>query len=252
VNVAEYLRMYGAEERQWWYAGMRAISLRLLRPALRPGPIRSLDAGCGTGRNVQLLESFGPAFGLDLSPEAMAFARERRIRVVRGSVLDLPFGGETFDVVTSFDVLYHRWVTDDAAAVRELARVLRPGGLLLVRVPALRMLWGAHDEAVHSRHRYTRREVEALLQGAGLALVRATYANSVLFPLLLARRTLDRLLRRSGSDVGFLPGPLEAVFGAALALEARLVGHLSLPVGASVLALGRKATSGPAGTIARR
>jgi SAM-dependent methyltransferase len=245
--------MYEAEERQWWYAGMRGISRRLLEPALPPRrPLRSLDAGCGTGRNVKLLEGYGPAVGIDLSPDALAFARERRAQVVRGSVLSLPFAAASFDVVTSFDVLYHRWVEDDTAAVAELARVLKPGGLLLVRVPALRMLWGAHDEAVHSRHRYTRPEVRRLLARGGLEVVHATYVNSVLFPLLLVRRTLDRWLGRSGSDVGFLPAPLELAFRAALAAEAQVAPHVGLPVGASVMALGRKAAPGPAGTIGRR
>ena len=120
-------------------------------------------------------------------------------------------------------MLYHAWVTDDRAAVAEMARVVRPGGVLLVRVPALRALWGAHDVEVQSRHRYTREELEALLEGCGLRVERATYCNSLLFPLLFARRTLDRLLHREGSDVGFLPAPLEWAFRQALLVEAALV-----------------------------
>jgi hypothetical protein len=118
--------------------------------------------------------------------------------------------------------------------------VLRPGGLLLVRVPALKLLWGAHDEAVLSRQRYTRSEVETLLRGAGLEVLRASYCNTLLFPLLLLRRTLDRLLDRHGSDVGFLPAPLESLFRGLLGIEARLIPHVSLPIGASVTALARK------------
>jgi len=142
--------------------------------------------------------------------------------------------------VMSFDVLYHRWIEDDRVAVRELVRVMRPGGLFLLRLPALKMLWGAHDEAVYSRHRYTRGEVRLLLEGAGLEVRRLTYANSLLFPVIAARRTLDRLLDRHGSDVGFLPPPMEWTFRHLLGAEARLVRRLSLPVGASVFALARK------------
>jgi SAM-dependent methyltransferase len=242
VNVAEYERMYAAEERQWWYAGMRAISFGLLDtvPTAASSP-RFLDAGCGTGQNLEHLARRGRAVGIDLSQDAVAFCRRRGVSVVRGSVLDLPFRASSLDGVVSFDVLYHAWVTDDRAAVREVARVLRPGGLFLARVPALRLLWGAHDEAVLSRHRYHRPELRELLEGAGLDVLRLSYCNTLLFPLLLVRRTLDRLLGRHGSDVSFLPAPLEWVFLRLLCLEAALLRlGLDLPVGASLLALARK------------
>jgi SAM-dependent methyltransferase len=244
VKPVEYRRMFEAEEAQWWYAGQRAIATALLGPALGgrlPGKARVLDAGCGTGFNLLALSRLGRATGIDLAPEALAFCKERGVRAVRASLLGLPFADATFDAVTSFDVLYHAWVTDDRAAVGEMARVLAPGGALLVRVPALRALWGAHDVEVQSRHRYTRGELVALLGGCGLRVERATYCNSILFPLLLARRTLDRALGRAGSDVGFLPAPLEWAFRSALLAEAALVRRgVSFPLGASVVALARK------------
>ena len=244
MNVEEYARMYDAEERQWWYAGMRAISSALLDKHMARGESarRVLDAGCGTGNNLAHFRGRGRgrAVGVDLSEDALRFCRSRGVAAARASVLALPFGAAAFDLVTSFDVLYHRWVTDDGAAVAELARVLAPGGLLLVRVPALKMLWGAHDDAVLSRHRYTRGEVETLLRDAGLDVLELTYANTLLFPVLALRRTLDRLTGRHGSDVAFLPAPVEAAFLGLLRLEARMVRHVRLPVGASVLALGRK------------
>src|SRR5262245_24943508 len=155
VNREEYARMYEAEERQWWYAGMRALSFALLERHWPPGsaggaPPRILDAGCGTGNNLRHFASWGRPVGVDLSDEALRFCRERGVAAAGGSLMALPFGDGVFDCITSFDVIYHRWVSDDAAAVREMARVLRPGGLMLVRVPALQALWGAHDEAVHS------------------------------------------------------------------------------------------------------
>jgi SAM-dependent methyltransferase len=246
MNKAEYARMFEAEERHWWYAGMRKLSFALLDPLL-PGDVRPriLDAGCGTGVNLEHLGRRGRAVGVDLSADALEFCGSRGVAVARASVLALPFKDVSFDVATSFDVLYHRWVADDRAAVRELVRVLAPGGLLLIRVPALEMLRGAHDEAVHSRHRYTRGELVRLLRAEGLQVLRASYGNALLFPLLLLRRTLDRLLGREGSDVSFLPTPLEWLFGSLLALEARLLGLVPLPIGASVLALARKPRSLP-------
>jgi hypothetical protein len=119
--------------------------------------------------------------------------------------------------------------------------VLRPGGLLLVRVPALELLRGAHDAEVLTRRRYTRGELARLIERGGLELVRSSYCNSLLFPLLLARRTLDRLLGREGSDVGFLPGPLEGLFRRVMGLEAWwLARGLAFPLGASAVALARK------------
>jgi SAM-dependent methyltransferase len=242
VNVAEYERMHAAEERHWWYAGMRAIAFGLL-DAFRPASpsTRFLDAGCGTGLNLEHLARRGRAVGIDLSGDAVAFCRRRGVAVARGSVLSLPFRTASLDGVVSFDVLYHAWVTDDVLAVRDAARVLRSGGLLLVRVPALRLLWGAHDEAVLSRHRYHRAELGRLLEAAGLEVLRLSYCNTLLFPLLLARRTLDRLLGRHGSDVAFLPAPLEWLFLRLLRLEAAWLRRgLDLPVGASLVALARK------------
>jgi SAM-dependent methyltransferase len=242
VKAAEYRRMFEAEERQWWYAGQRAVATALLEPwtAGRHG-LRLLDAGCGTGFNLVTLGRLGRAFGLDLSTEALRFCRERGVRAVRGSLLRLPFPDAAFDLVTSFDVIYHDWVPDDRAAVAEMARVLVPGGALLVRVPALEALRGAHDAEVLTRRRYTRAELKTLLEGAGLRLLRATYCNSLLLPLLFARRTLDRAFAREGSDVGFLPGPLEALFRGLMGLEAWLVRRgLSFPLGASAVALARK------------
>ena len=247
MKEAEYRRVYEAEEAQWWYAGMRAIGQALLeRPlsGLAEGGARRLailDAGCGTGGNLAHLARWGRAVGIDLSTDALAFCRERGVAAARAGLLALPFAASTFDGVTSLDVVYHAWVADDRAATREMARVLRPGGLMLVRVPALRLLWGGHDAEVLSRHRYTRAELRALLEDSGIEVLRITYGNFFLFPVVLLRRTLDRLTGRVGSDVAFLPAPLERAFRGLLELEAALVRRgISLPVGASVIALGRK------------
>jgi SAM-dependent methyltransferase len=250
LDQDEYGRMYAAEERQWWYAGMRAVTDALLRDALPQDPAARpllVDAGCGTGQNLRHFGGGARAFGFDLSAEALRFCRARGVAAARASVLALPLRAGSVDVVTSFDVIYHGWVESDLGAVRELVRVLRPGGVLVVRVPALMMLWGAHDEAVHSRHRYTATELRRLLECAGLEGVRVTYCNSILFPVLALRRTLDRWFARHGSDVEFLPAPLEWLFLRFLRVEARLIGWgLGLPIGASVMALGRKREEGRA------
>jgi SAM-dependent methyltransferase len=244
VNLIEYERMFRAEEAHWWYAGMREISAALLDGAVaqRPDgqPPRILDAGCGTGNNLLHFASRGRAVGVDLSAEALRFCRSRGVTVVGGNLLALPFPDASFDLVTSFDVLYHRWVTDDVAAVRELVRVLRPGGAFLVRVPALEALRRGHDAAVYTRHRYTRGELRALLTKAGLTVVRDTYCNSLLLPLVFLHSVVDGVVKSDASDLESEPGATASVFRRALALEARWVRRHAFPLGASVMAVAQR------------
>lgn len=236
--------MFDAEEHQWWYAGMRTIGFALLDEAIAVhGPAREprfLDAGCGSGLNLIHLSRRGRALGVDVSEEALRLCRERGAQAALASVERLPVADASLDCITSFDVLYHRWIRDDTAAVAEMARALRPGGLVVVRVPAFRALWGAHDDAVLSRHRYTLAELEALLREGGFEVWRATYCNFFLLPLVYLRRRLDRATGREGSDVGMLPGPLEWSFRKLLELEARIVRRVRLPIGTSALAVARK------------
>ncbi|MDQ3811676.1 MAG: class I SAM-dependent methyltransferase, partial [Chloroflexota bacterium] len=134
----QYALMARRETRHWWYVGMRQVALAVLERALagRRG-LRLLDAGCGTGGTTVELGRFGQVVGIDLVWEALLPARARGLpRLTRGSVEQLPFADATFDVATSFEVIYHLAVGSDAQALRELRRVLKPGGLLLLRVPA--------------------------------------------------------------------------------------------------------------------
>jgi len=240
MNAAEYAVMFQVEDTHWWYVGMRRLSGVILgRPGL---PGRVLDAGCGTGGNLAFLGQYGPVTGLDYSPLALEFSRRRPgARLINGSILSLPFAAESFDLVTSFDVIYHRAVPDDQQAVSEVARVLRPGGRLLLRVPAYDWLRGRHDEAVHTRRRYTARDLRQLLVNAGLHPRRLTYANTLLFPLALVKRLLEpRGTAQTASDVGPVPAPLNLAFGLCLALEATWLRWGNLPFGLSVFALAEK------------
>jgi SAM-dependent methyltransferase len=157
----------------------------------------------------------------------------------------LPFADASFDLVLSNDVLCHLGVASDAVAVRELARVLRPGGLLYLQLPAYEWLRSHHDEAVHTGHRYTAEEIRRLLRRGGLRVRRLTYANSLLLPAAAAWRLLTRVLpsARAGerSDVRPLPGPVNALMRAAIGLEAPVLARRSLPFGLSVIAVAERA-----------
>jgi SAM-dependent methyltransferase len=245
VNREQYLRLRRVEDRHWWYLGTRAIALDALTglPLRRGGLV--LDAGCGTGGNAAMLGRFGRVVGLDLAELALDLARERGLaRLARGTVGALPFGESTFDLVASFEVLYHRAVGDDVAALGELRRVLRPGGWLLVRLPAFDWLRGGHDAAVHTARRYTRGELRSKLRRADLEPVRLTYLNSLLLPLVAARRLADRLTGAEDDDFVATPRLATASFRAALALERRLLRRRDLPLGVSVMAIARRAPSG--------
>ena len=249
MNKAEYEAMYHVEDTLWWYVGMRRIGEAVLNGRLQPG-MRILDAGCGTGGNLRWLTRYGTAYGIDLAPEAMDFCRARNLTTVtRASVLDLPFPDRSFDLVTSFDVIYHLGVADDVAALREIRRVLKPGGAALVRVPALELLRSEHDAAVHTRQRYSLAELTQKAERAGLEVERASYVNALLFPLAAASRLLARW--RGGadeqhehrSDVRPASPVVNALFGTALDLEATLLARWDFPVGLSALAVVRRPTS---------
>lgn len=243
MERGEYETLAASEAYHWWHGGMRAIAAALLDPLYGARhDLAILDAGCGTGGVVRFLRRYGQVVGLDYAPEALDPARAVLPGVlVRGSVLALPFADETFDLVTSFDVLYHQGVPDEAPALHEVRRVLRPGGRLLLRLPAYEFLRSKHDRAVHTRRRYTAGTVGRLLQEAGFLVERCSYVNSLLFPIPLVQRLLERALpalEQQGSDVA-PPAPLlNSLLRWPLALEAAWLGlGGGFPAGLSVVCL---------------
>jgi SAM-dependent methyltransferase len=256
----EYRVMFEIEEDYWWYRGLRTMLAGVLRtltpnpplasvgdsrsPDTGEGSIRILDAGCGTGANLKRLQKYGCAIGVDVAETAIDFCRARGIppdRAFVASLLDLPFATSHFDLAVSFDVICN--ITDDVAAFREIARVLKPGAPLVVQLPAYRALWSAHDEAVGHKHRYTAREVREKMTRAGFAVERATYVNALLFPF----EALARLWRRGDadhpaghSDLVPLPRIVNALLTILFVAEMRLVPRVNFPFGLSVLAVGRK------------
>lgn len=234
------------ERDHWWFRGRRRILARLLDaldPPLAPGA-RVLDVGCGTGANGPALAAGGRfVVGLDASavPLGLAGTGERgHAARLRGDALRLPFADGAFDLVVALDVLEH--LDDDRDAARELRRVLRPGGALIVFVPALELLWGLQDDVSHHRRRYGRAELRALLGGAGFTVRRLTFFNSLLFAPILAARLAMRLRPpRALKSENELGGPLaNALLGGIFALEAPLLRRLDLPLGVSLAAVARR------------
>ena len=207
-------------------------------------PIRAriLDAGCGSGRNMVELARHGSVTGIELSDTSVALARARGAgEVLAGSILELPFPDSSFDLAVSLDVIEH--LEDDLGALRELRRTVAPGGSLLVTVPAYQWLWSGHDEINHHHRRYTRRSLQRVAEQAGWHQARTTYFNSLLLPVAIVLRILDRVNTKtteSSLDLWVPPEPLNWALERPLALEAALIKRGGrIPAGLSLLAVFR-------------
>jgi SAM-dependent methyltransferase len=258
MDQVEVQAMLNQEDRHWWYRGRRRIVCEELSQ-LPSGPaMRILDAGCGSGRLLDELRDYGHVTGLDLNPESVEIARSRgHADVVQGPVEQLPWPDETFDVVTSLDVVEH--TADDRVTLRELRRVTKQNGHFLMTVPALRPLWSSHDVFNNHHRRYDRKSMRALAADTGWAIERMTYFNSLLLPpaaaVRLIRRVRDRDVingnadisnssqhGRHGSDVELTPPWMSPLLELPMKLEARWLDHgrRTLPAGLSLLAVLRR------------
>ncbi len=232
---------FDIEERHWWYRGRRAVLAAVLDGLSLPPGLRILDAGCGSGRNMVELAARGSVTGVELASASLQVARDRGAGAVVPGSLDepLPFADGAFDLAVALDVLEH--VADDEAALRELARVIAPGGRLLVTVPQYGWLWGEHDVLAHHHRRYSRALLLGRASAAGLERERMTAFNAALLPAIAAVRLAQRARRRAqpGSDLDRTPqGAVNSALERVLRAEAaRIRRGRDLPVGVSLLAV---------------
>ena len=234
----EYERLAAVEERGWWFQGLHANLIRAWQD--RGAPARDavlLDAGCGTGGLLTRLAEAAPLarlYGLEFDPGAAETARDKSdAALIVGSVLAPPLAAQSCDAIFSADVLCHRGV-EPADALAALAPCLKPRGLLLLNLPAYRWLFSGHDLAVDNVRRFGAGDVRGLLRAAGFIEIRVGYWNSLLFPLMVAQRLVNRGAK---SDVALLPPLLERLFGSIVRCEMTLArGGLRLPFGGSILA----------------
>ena len=247
MNPAEFANIARAEESFWWYQGMRDILSRFLDPMLAGrAPRHVLEAGCGTGYNALELEKRNGwrVVPLDLQMEGLAYARSMGLaRLVQGDVAALPFRSGAFDAVVSLDVIVHFPRGSEERPVAEFARVLAPGGLLVLRVSALDVLHSRHSQFTSERQRFTRKRLIELAERHGIRVLRCSYANTILLPVALAKfriwEPLTRQAPRSGVQRG--GGWLNQVLRWPLAAESAWLGAgLDLPVGQSLILAGEK------------
>jgi SAM-dependent methyltransferase len=247
MNPAEFANIARSEQTFWWYRGMQRILFRLLDPIARKRKFqRVLEAGCGTGYlSKTLAERYGwPMFPVDLGWEGLEYARGMQApRPVQCDIAALPFGDGAFDLLLSMDVIVHFPRGEETRPAAEFARVLRPGGLLVIRVSALDLLRSRHSMFAQERQRFTRRRLVRLLEDHGFAVRRCTYANALLMPVALAKFRIWEPLMRQPPRSGVEPaGPwLDRLLYAPLAAEAALIGvGVNFLYGQSLIAIAER------------
>ena len=246
MRAEDFEYLYRLEADFWWFVAMRQITDTIVSSQLEARPLRILDAGCGTGYQLHHFESMGhKVFGCDIAPEAVGWVKKRGFtQVAQASVTDIPLESNSFDLVFSFDVLVQIPVEQSNQAMKEMYRVLKPGGFLFARVAAYEWLRSSHDEEIHTMHRFTLGELRNALIHSGFRIHHATYANTLLFPVAVVRRFLKTFGIGRGTDVKPLSPVLawiNPIFRSILASESVFTRRrIPLPFGLSAICYAQK------------
>jgi SAM-dependent methyltransferase len=233
-----YDRMAEIDSRHWWYRARRAVLARLIETRVRPpAGARILEIGCGTGHNLDMLGRFGTVEAVEMDDAARAVATERLGRPARMATLPALDGVErgVYDLVALLDVLEH--VDEDRASLVSIAERLKPGGRILLTVPAHPWMWSAHDVVNHHKRRYTKKGFRSVVEAAGLKLELLSYFNSLLFPLAAAARLAGRVAGKEDGDDRLPPAPLNKTLEFLFGLERYAIGRVPFPPGVSLVAI---------------
>lgn len=243
MNSEEYDKMYSFEKDYWWFVGKRKLIFDNL-PS-RGGKEKLLDIGCGTGiMDYELSKKGFNVFSMDINPRALYFCKKRGLKhLIKGSVLNIPFKNASFDIVLILDVLYHKQIEDDLVALKEINRVLKKGGKLLITDSACQALWGRHDIAVQARERYSKKELCQKLEKCGFVVKKASYFNTALFPFIFIVRKLDTIINRNKpakSSLDPLPGFINKLLTYMFCTEIKIRNYIPLPFGVSIFCIAEK------------
>ncbi|MBI2051399.1 class I SAM-dependent methyltransferase [Candidatus Roizmanbacteria bacterium] len=242
MELSEYKNIYENEATHFFYVANHEIVLSLIKRYRGGKNLRILDAGCGTGLLAKKLKQFGKVSAIDVHPEAIRFAKKRKVNANLGSVTKLPFEEGAFDVAVCIDVLYHQRIKNDVRALSELFRVLKKGGILIVRVPAYKWLTSAHDRHVHTRERYQKNELREKLIKAGFTIEKLSFVNMALFPFAVFTSVIEKTRTKTSSKSGVtrLPWPANIFLTGILSFEKHLLPYINLPFGLGLIAVCRK------------
>ena len=243
VNTIEYAQMEKMESTYWWHVGrLRIIERECERHLFGMDNVKILNIGCGTGGTVDTLQKFGEVHNVDVSDEALGFMKRKGYKnLYKVSGIKLPFPDNTFDAVGAFDVLEH--IELDKEALREWRRVLKPGGKLLITVPAYQWLWSQHDTSLHHFRRYTKMNLWRKLEDESLEIRRISYAIVFSFPLVAGFRILKSLSRGEVTEhtsYVAMPKIINELFIKLLQVESWAHRWVNFPFGTSVLAVSEK------------
>ncbi|MCC8392680.1 class I SAM-dependent methyltransferase [Paraburkholderia sp. MMS20-SJTR3] len=244
-----YLEMAETEAAHWWFRARRDVLRTLLDRLTLPRDARVLEVGSGTGGNLEMLAGFGTVSGLEMDATARALSARKtggQFDIRAGHCPDdVPFQRERFDLICFFDCLEH--IADDSASLARMQTLLTPGGRIVVTVPAGQKLWSAHDVFLHHFRRYSRASLQQCAAAAGYEVERISYFNTLLYPLAVAARWADRVLRRRRSSGDAIPpAPLNAALYRIFRAERHWLARAPLPYGVSLFAILRKRDSASA------
>jgi len=241
VNKEEYFNILNNERSHFYYRSTKRLVLYLLKDYLKKNS-KILDAGCGTGYLSEELSKLAQVFAIDIAPIAVNLVRKRGIKALKGSVERIPFADRKFDIVVCIDVLYHRSVKNDQRAIKELLRVVKDGGILLVKVPAFEFLKTSHDRFVGGGKRYMKSTLSRKLELAGGEILKISYFGFSLFIPLLLRKLWEYLFppQKPASLIRKVPKFINSTLELILFLETVCLGWVGLPLGISLIAIVRK------------
>jgi|SRR3989339_24677 len=243
MHRSEFEKLFEVESNYWWFRGQRFILHQFLKKYYpTKNNLKLLDVGCGTGLTLKLLQKFGSVQGMDIADDAVEFCRKRGFKIKQCDLMNLDYPNNSFDVVTSLGVFYHKDVKDDLQGFKEIKRVLKPNGRFFILDSAMNCLYSKHDLAFQGIRRYSRKELSHKLHQAGFKVEKITYYNTLFFPLIYFKRKLDNFSHKPlKSDLEIKISPiLNKVMKWVYFSELKLLKYINYPFGVNILAVAKR------------